>query len=180
MGCDLGNVCAKAERLTSEKSVNENVDYFQIQTLANMTHSSWENPRLLPTLYTFLSVFHAFVTYQFCYCSRLVPVHLFSLLMALFQFMFFFFIVLTIALSRFLFYLLHFEISKFGASKIVCLKKTITNCFQLCLLLHFILLLIFTLNRSSLFGGRGVGFSHGLWPWKYPREGGADKSLKNL
>jgi hypothetical protein len=40
MGCDLGNVCAKAERLTSEKSVNENVDYFQIQTLANMTHSS--------------------------------------------------------------------------------------------------------------------------------------------
>jgi hypothetical protein len=24
MGCDLGNICAKAERQTSEKSVNEN------------------------------------------------------------------------------------------------------------------------------------------------------------
>jgi hypothetical protein len=24
MGCDLGNICAKAERDTSEKSVNEN------------------------------------------------------------------------------------------------------------------------------------------------------------
>jgi hypothetical protein len=92
------------------------------------------------TLYTFLSVFHAFVTYQFCYCSRLVPVHLFSLLMALFQFMFFFFIVLTIALSRFLFYLLHFEISKFGASKIVCLKKSrlqnVFNYVYYCILVY--------------------------------------------
>jgi hypothetical protein len=24
IGCDLGNICAKAERYTSEKSVNEN------------------------------------------------------------------------------------------------------------------------------------------------------------
>jgi hypothetical protein len=28
MGCDLGNICAKAERKTSEKSAKENVDYF--------------------------------------------------------------------------------------------------------------------------------------------------------
>jgi hypothetical protein len=35
MGCDLGNICAKAERQTCEKSVTENVDYFQIQTHTN-------------------------------------------------------------------------------------------------------------------------------------------------
>jgi hypothetical protein len=28
MGCDLRNICAKAEWQINEKSVNENVDYF--------------------------------------------------------------------------------------------------------------------------------------------------------
>jgi hypothetical protein len=27
---------------------------------------------------------------------------------------------------------------------------------------------------------RGVGFSHGLWPWKYLREGGAITSEKSV
>jgi hypothetical protein len=30
VGCDLGNICAKAERYTSEKSVNENENVEQI------------------------------------------------------------------------------------------------------------------------------------------------------
>jgi hypothetical protein len=28
MVCGLGNICAKAERKTGEKSANENIDYF--------------------------------------------------------------------------------------------------------------------------------------------------------
>jgi hypothetical protein len=75
-----------------------------------------------------------------------------------------YFIVLTFPLSRFLFSLLHFEISKFGASKIVCLKKkSITKCFQLHMfIIAFYFIVDFYIKKSSFFGGRGVGFFHGL------------------
>jgi hypothetical protein len=66
--------------------------------------------------------------------------------------MFFFlnrnFIVPTIPLSRFLFYLLHFEISKFGTSKIVCLKKSrLQNVFNYMFIIAFYFIVDFYIKK---------------------------------
>jgi hypothetical protein len=55
-------------------------------------------------------------------------------------------------------------------------------CFFLFFFKNFVGTVIYYGNlmvrMCMLFGSRGIRFSHGLWPWKYVREGGAINQWK--
>jgi hypothetical protein len=68
MGRDLGNICAKAINRVKKKSVNENVDYFQIQ-IHTIIQIHERNETNVTNDDVFLSVCSAYLRPIFVVCA---------------------------------------------------------------------------------------------------------------